>query len=170
MGRALTALSRLATERGHHSEANVLAEWSVRTLAEAGQARLSPSSIQASSRLASALVSVGRAKEAVVLIDGLRRDLADDTRLEEGFGQGSLLSIRAYILTNRIDDALRDGDNLLRHNTRNFGPGHYNTAEARAYRAMALQRAGRVDEARKEFAAAVPILTDPDKVVGKQNA
>jgi len=170
VGRALTALSRLATERGHHAEANVLAEWSVRTLAEAGQARLSPSSIQASSRLASALVSVGRAKEAVVLIDSLRRDLADDTRLEEGFGQGSLLSVRAYILTNRINDALRDGDNLLRHTTRHFGAGHYNTAEARAYRAMALQRAGRVEEARKEFAAAIPVLTDPDKVVGKQNA
>ncbi|MDP3699421.1 MAG: tetratricopeptide repeat protein, partial [Hylemonella sp.] len=123
VGRALTALSRLATERGHHAEAAVLAEWSVRTLAEAGQARLSPSSIQASSRLANALVNVGRAQEAVVLIDALRRELADDTRLEEGFGQGSLLSIRAYILTNRLADALRDGDNLLRHNTRHFGAG-----------------------------------------------
>ncbi|MFN4351426.1 MAG: hypothetical protein ACK4F6_11525, partial [Hylemonella sp.] len=169
-GRALWTLSLVFTNRGRHAEAAVLAQWADRSLQEAGFSETSPARLNGRTILANALTAAGRADEAVALYDAIRAKVGNDSRLEEGFGQGSLLSIRAYILTNRIDDALRDGDNLLRHTTRNFGASHYNTAEARAYRAMALQRAGRVDEARKEFAAAVPILTDPDKVVGKQNA
>lgn len=169
-GRALWALSLVYTHRGRHAEATVLAEWADRSLQEAGYSETSPARLNGRAILANALTATGRAAEAVTLYDAIRAGVSDDSRLEEGFGQGSLLSIRAYILTNRLSDALRDGDNLLRHHTQHFGAAHYNTAEARAYRAMALQRAGRVDEARREFAAALPILTDPDKVVGKQNA
>ncbi|MDZ4074270.1 MAG: CHAT domain-containing protein, partial [Hylemonella sp.] len=169
-GRALWTLSLVFTNRGRHAEAAVLAQWADRSLQEAGFSETSPARLNGRTILANALTAAGRADEAVALYDAIRAKVGNDSRLEEGFGQGSLLSIRAYILAGRINDALRDGDNLLRHTTRNFGASHYNTAEARAYRAMALQRAGRVDEARKEFAAAVPILTDPDKVVGKQNA
>jgi CHAT domain-containing protein len=169
-GRALWTLSLVFTHRGRHAEAAVLAQWADRALQEAGFSETSPARLNGRTILANALTAAGRADEAVALYDAIRAKVSNDTRLEEGFGQGSLLSIRAYILAGRIDDALRDGDNLLRHSTRHFGPGHYNTAEARAYRAMALQRAGRIDEARQEFAAAIPVLTDPDKVVGKQNA
>lgn len=169
-GRALWTLSLVFTNRGRFAEAVVLAEWADRSLKEAGFSETSPARLNGRTILANALTATGRAAEAVALYDAIRSKVADDPRLEEGFGQGSLLSIRAYILANRLDDALRDGDNLVRHSSRHYGAGHYNTAEARAYRAMALQRLGRLDEARTEFAAAIPILTDPDKVVGKQGA
>lgn len=169
-GRALWMLSLVFTNRGRYAEAVVLAEWGDRALKEAGFSETSPARLNGRIILANALTAAGRAPEAVVLIDAIRGKIADDSRLEEGFGQGTLLSIRAYILTNRIQDALRDGDNLVRHNTRHFGTDHYNTAEARAYRAMALQRTGRTDEARKEFEQAVAILVDPAKAVGKQQS
>lgn len=167
-GRALWTLSLVFTNRGRYAEAVVLAEWGERALTEAGFSETSPARLNGRIILANALTAAGRAPEAVVLLDAIRSKIADDSRLEEGFGQGTLLSIRAYILTNRIEDALRDGDNLVRRNTRHFGADHYNTAEARAYRAMALQRTGRTDEARKEFEQAVAILVDPAKAVGKQ--
>ena len=169
-GRALWTLSMVFTQRGRQAEAVVLAEWGDRALQEAGIAETSPARLNGRIRLANALTAVGRAPEAAALIDAIRGKLTDDSRLEEGFGQGTLQSTRAYILTDRITDALRDGDNLLRQNTRRFGADHYNTAEARAYRAMALHRLGRVEEARKEFAEAVAVLTDPAKVVGKQQS
>jgi CHAT domain-containing protein/tetratricopeptide (TPR) repeat protein len=167
-GRALWTLSLVFTHRGRHAEAVVLAEWGDRALQEAGFSETSPARLNGRTILANALTATHRATEAVALYDAIRSKIAGDSRLDEGFGQGTLLSIRAYILTNRIQDALRDGDNLVRYNTRHFGADHYNTAEARAYRAMALQRTGRVDEARKEFAEAVLTLTDPAKAVGKQ--
>ncbi len=169
-GRALWTLSLVFTNRGRHAEAVVLAEWADRSLQEAGISETSPARLNGRIILANALTASGRATEAVALYDAIRDKVSGDTRVDEGFGQGTPLSIRAYILTQRFADALRDGDNLVRYNTRNFGAGHYNTAEARAYRAMALHRLGRLDEARKEFADALTVLTDPDKVVGKSSA
>lgn len=169
-GRALWTLALVFINRGRYAEAVVLAEWGERALQEAGFSETSPARLNGRTILANALTAAGRAPEAVALYDAIRDKVAGDSRLDEGFGQGSLLSIRAYILTNRYADALRDGDNLVRSNTRHYGADHYNTAEARAYRAMALQRLGRVNEARKEFADAIKVLTDPDKVTGKQNA
>ena len=169
-GRALWTLSLVFIDRGRFAEAVVLAEWGDRSLQEAGVAETSPARLNGRIILASALVAAGRAQEAVALIDTIRSKIVDDARLEEGFGQGTLMSVLAYLQAGRIEDALRDGNNLVRHNTRHYGAEHYYTAEARAYRAMALGFAGRVDEARKEFAEAVAILTDPNKAVGKQQA
>ncbi len=168
VGRALSVLHSVFTNRGRYAEALVLAEWADKTLAEAGIAERAPMRLNARIGLANALGTVGRHKEAAALIDVIRGTLTDDTRLEEGFAQGTLSSIRSFNAVGRVADALRDGDKLLAKHTRSFGPDHYYTAEARAYRAMALHRAGRVDEARKEFERAVAVLIDPARAVGKQ--
>ncbi len=170
VGRALMALSLVFTNRGRYAEAVVLAEWSVRTLQESGLSEKSPPRINAGIGLANALVPVGRIAEAVALIDQIRVGLSADERLETGFGRGTLLSIRAMILAGRFNDALRDGDSLLQHNLNHYGPERYATAESRAYRAMALHRVGRVDEARKEFEQSVAMLLDPSKTSGKAGA
>ncbi len=168
VGRALSVLHAVFTNRGRYAEALVLAEWANKTLAEAGIAERAPMRLNARIGLANALGTVGRHKEAAALIDQIRSTLTDDTRLEEGFAQGTLSSIRTFNAVGRVADALRDGDNLLAKQTHSFGADHYYTAETRAYRAMALHRAGRVDEARKEFERAVAVLIDPAKAVGKQ--
>ena len=168
VGRALSVLHSVFTNRGRYAEALVLAEWANKTLAEAGIAERAPMRLNARIGLANSLGTVGRHKEAASLIDEIRSKLTDDTRLEEGFAQGTLSSIRSFNAVGRFADALRDGDNLLAKQTRNFGPDHYYTAETRGYRAMALHRAGRVEEARKEFERAIAVLIDPGKVVGKQ--
>ncbi len=170
VGRTLWVLQTVFTNRGRHAEALVVAEWAEKTLGEAGISERSSTRLNARIGLANALGTVGRHREAVVLIDALRGTLTDDSRLEEGFAQGTLGSIRSFIAVGRLPDALRDGDNLLAKHTRSFGADHYYTAEARAYRAMALQRSGRVEEARKEFERAVAVLIDPSRVVGKQKA
>jgi CHAT domain-containing protein len=170
VGRALSALRGVFTNRGRYAEALVVAEWAERTMAAAGIAEQSPMRLNGRIGLANALGTMGRNAEAAALIDAIRASLKDDSRLEEGFSQGTLPSIRTFIAVGRIADALRDGDNLLAKATRFYGADHYYTAEARAYRAMALHRTKRVDEARREFARAVDVLIDPAKVVGKQKA
>ena len=168
VGRALSVLHSVFSNRGRYAEALVLAEWANKTLAEAGIAERAPMRLNARIGMANALGTVGRYNEAASLIDQIRSTLTDDTRLEEGFAQGTLSSIRAFNAVGRVADALRDGDNLLAKYTRSFGPDHYYTAEARAYRAMALHRTGRLEEARKEFERAIAVLIDPGRVVGKQ--
>ena len=79
-------------------------------------------------------------------------------------------SIQAYLGVNRLADALADGDRLLRDATASYGADHYAIAEARAYRAMAVQRSNRGDEARKEFERAVAVLIDPSRVASRQQA
>jgi CHAT domain-containing protein len=168
VGRALSVLHSVFTNRGRYAEALVLAEWANKTLAEAGIAERAPMRLNARIGLANSLGTVGRHKEAAALIDQIRSKLTDDTRLEEGFAQGTLSSIRSFNAVGRVADALRDGDNLLAKQTRSFGADHYYTAETRAYRAMALHRANRVEEARKEFERAIAVLIDPARAVGKQ--
>lgn len=167
-GHALAALASVFSNRGRHAEALVVAEWAEKTLAEAGISQRSATRLNARIGLANALGSVGRHGEAAALIDDIRGELADDSRLEEAFSQGTLSSIRSYIAVGRIADALRDGDNLLAKYTRYFGADHYYTAEVRAFRAMALHRSSRIDEARKEFQRAIVVLIDPAKAIGRQ--
>jgi len=145
VGRALSALRVVFTNRGRHAEALVLAEWADKTLAEGGLAERSTLRLNVRIGLANALGTVGRHGEAVALTDDIRSKLTDDTRLEESFAQGTLGSIRSFIAVGRVADALRDGDNLLAKHIRNYGADHYYTAEVRAYRAMALHRSNRVD-------------------------
>ena len=170
VGRALAALRSVFINRGRYAEALLVAEWADRTLAESGISERSSVRLNVRIGLANSLSTVGRHQEAVALIDAVRGSLTDDSRLEEGFAQGTLNSIRSLYAVGRVADALKDGDNLLGRYTRFYGADHYYTSEARAYRAMALHRSGRVVEARKEFERAVAVLIDPANVVGKQKA
>lgn len=168
VGKSLIQLAKVMLHRGRSAEAVVLAQWSLRTSQEAGLGELSPPRAIGQIVLANALVVQGRAEQAVAIIDHLRANLGNDARLEEGFGRGTLQTTRAFTLVGRLQNALADGDSLLRRQTEHLGPQHYETAEARAYRAMVLQRLGRLDEARKEFEQAIQVLLDPGKANGKQ--
>lgn len=170
VGRALWSLATVSSNRGHYAQAAVLAEWGDRALQEAGISESSSLRLNGRQVWASALVSAGRPAEAVRLLDAIRGRIDEDDRLEEGFGQGTLMSVQAYLQVGRTDDALQSAERLLRHHARHYGTDHYYTAEARAYRAMALRRGGRADEARREFARAVQTLADPQRVVGRQQA
>lgn len=167
-GQALEALAALYLQRGRAAEAVVIAEWADKVLTEAGMARLSPARINAQITLSNALVVAGRFKEAVAQIDALRKNLQGDTRLESGYGRGTLQSIRAYIQVGRTKDALQDSERLLQHYRQKLSESHYDTAEARAYRASALQAAGQLEEARQEYAAALPLLLDPAYAPGNR--
>ncbi len=167
-GNVLKTLSLVYTNRGRYQEAAVIAEWAETALAEAGLAPVSPERLHARIVLANSLVVLGRNAEAVTLFDAVRANVADDSRLEEGYTVATLNSVRAYIAVGRFKDAERDADTRLTEHSRNYGADHYYTAEVRAYRAMVLHRTERVDEARREFERAVAVLIDPAKAVGTQ--
>ncbi|MFZ2308671.1 MAG: CHAT domain-containing tetratricopeptide repeat protein [Rhodoferax sp.] len=168
VGRALFTLARVLFERGRYPEAAVVAEWSDKTLEEAGLSETSTSRIRARITLVDTLTAAGRAPQAVAIIDSLRQTLGADSRLEDGFGRGTLSSIRAYMQSSRLLDALRDSDRLLKYAVTNFKDDHYRTAEVRGYRAMVLRRLGRLDEARREFGAAIPVLLESSNAMNRQ--
>ena len=167
-GDALSGLCATFIQRGRFAEALVLAGWADQSLAEAGLARVSQERLHARILQANMLAVNGRSAEAVALFDEVRKVVSDDSRLEEGYTVATLNSLRAYITVGRNAEALRDGDKLLQNGIRYYGADHYFTAEARAFRAMALHRNGRLGDARREFERAVGVLVDPAKLVGKQ--
>lgn len=168
-GIALTDLSLVFTNRGRFAEALVLAEWAEKALAEAGLSPLSMERLHARKVLANAYVAAGRPADAVALFDDMRKNAAADQHFEDdGYSLATLNSVRAYMAVGRLNDAQRDADALLKDETKLYGPDHYYAAEARAYRAAVLHRRGQIAESRKEFERAVAVLTDPGKVVGKQ--
>lgn len=170
VGRTLFTLAKVLFERGRYLEAAVVAEWSDRTLEEAGLSDTSAPRIRARITLVDTRTAAGLAPQAVAIIDSLRQKLGADPRLEEGFGQWTLSSIRAYMLSNRLQDALRDSDRLLQYAMANFKGDHYRTAEVRGYRAMVLRRLGRLDEARTEFRASIPVLLESSNTMDRQQA
>lgn len=168
VGKTLSTLAKLMLNRGRSADAVALARSAQQSLQEAGLSEFSLPRAAGQTLLANALVVDGQPAEAVALIDNLRSRWMLDDRLEDGLGNGSLQSVRGYLLVGRLQDALRDADRLLQRNLRHLGNQHYDTAEARAYRAMVLRRLGRQEEAHKEFEAAGRILLDTGKLSAKQ--
>jgi CHAT domain-containing protein len=170
VGKALNNLAVVLMQRGRFEEARVIAQWAEKTMVEAGMSALSPPRFGNQMVLANAWMASGHPDEAVEILDASRSTLTDDARLLEGYGGGSLLSIRAYLLKGRFDDALHDSEKLVKDKRRQLGAESYVLAEARAYRAMVLTRVARESEARNEYEAALRVLLDPSKTPGKQQA
>jgi CHAT domain-containing protein/tetratricopeptide (TPR) repeat protein len=170
VGLTLISLGRVFVDRGRYAEALVITEWAERTFSEAGFPAHSAEQLNARKLQATLLTNLGRQAEAARIFDELQKLAALEARQGEALSVTTASAIVAYIAVDRAADALKVGDRLLADYVRIYGADHYYTAEIRAYRAMAMHRSGRVDEARKEFERAIAVLIDPAKVVGKQQA
>lgn len=170
VGKSLSNLAKVMLHRGRAADAVELAQWAEETYDEAGLAPLSTPRASGRVILANALVVAGRPQDAVQIIDELRTKLKDDSRLEEGFGGGTLQSVRAYAAVGRLNEALRDAEHVVRRNAERLGNAHYDTAEARGYRAMVLWRMGQGAVAAQELEQATRILLDTGKLSGKQQS
>lgn len=170
VGNTLTSLGGVFLRRGRYAEALVIIEWAERTLTEAGYPFNSFEQMAARKLQAQLLTTLGRYAEAAKLFDGLQTLAAGEAREGEVLSVTTLDTVAAYVAVDRVADALVAGDKMLADHTRFYGADHYFTAQARAYRAVALQRSSRGEEARKEFERAIAVVIDPDKSVGKRQA
>jgi len=168
VGLTLDSLSRVIRERGRYSEALVIADWAARTFVEAGFPTQSLERFDTGKLRATLIATVGRSAEAVKLFDELQQVALAETRHGSIMEAKTLEAVTAYLEVGRIPDGLSVSDKLLADFSRFYGPDHYNSAEARAYRAMALHRSNQSDEARREFERAITTLIDPSKASGKQ--
>lgn len=170
VGAALANLSRIYAERGRNAEALALAQWADRTMEEAGLTTISLPRINTRRGVANLYASTGRFAQAASIFDDLKRIAAADARGGEEVNIASLGMVRAYVGVDRAADALASADRLLATSIKSYGLRDYKTAEVRGFRAMALQKLGRVAEARQEFEAAIAILIEPDKTIGNAEA
>ncbi len=166
VGAALANLSRIYAERGRNPEALALAQWADRTMEEAGLSTISLPRVNTRRGLANLYASNGRFEQAASIFDDLKRIAAADARGGAEVEIASLGMVRAYVGVGRAADALASADRLLASSIKSYGLNDYKTAEVRGFRAMALQKLGRKDEARKEFESAIAVLVDPGKSLG----
>lgn len=170
VGNALSIMSRIYAERGRMSEALALVQWADRILDEAGMPVASPLRFAARRGLGDLLAAQKRHTEAVAVFDALREVAAANARYGSDVVVATPGMVLAYADTGRADLALSAGDSLLQDAIKGYGAGHYATAQARGFRAIGLQRAGRLDEARREFVAALDVLLQTDALQGGQGA
>ena len=170
VGAALANLSRIYVERGRNPEALALSQWADRVLEEAGLSPASLTRINTRRGLANLYASTGRFEQAASIFDDLKRIAAADARGGEEVNIASLGMVRAYVGVGRAADALTSSDRLLATSIKSYGLSDYKTAEVRGFRAMALQKLGRNDEARKEFESAIAVIIEPDKSIGNAEA
>jgi CHAT domain-containing protein len=170
IGAALAAMSRVYAERGRLPEALAMAQWSDHISTEAGAPVASRARIPSRRGLGNLYAMLGRYSEAVAIYEELQKVSAENARYGSNVVVATPGMVMAYAGVGRTDRALASGDLLLSDTLRSYGVGHYATAEARGYRAIALQRAGRLDEARTEFVTALRILLEPDASVGGASA
>jgi CHAT domain-containing protein len=170
VGVTLMSLARVFGDRGRHAEALVIVDWAERSFAEAGFAAGTRQRLNCRKQRAALLTTMGRYAEAATLFDELQQLAAVEARRGEALSVTSLNAVIAYLAVERVAEALAIGDRILADHVRAYGADHYYSAEARAFRAMALGRSGRIDEARGEFERAMAVLIDPTKMVGKQQA
>ena len=104
------------------------------------------------------LVLLGRDQEAAEIYGELERITVNwDPRLRQAIELDSSRIFSLYA-SNRIDDGIAAARTLLQREIARVGERHFDTAAARGTLAAGYMRAGRNEDAIKEFAAAIPVL------------
>ena len=158
----LAVTSQIYAERGRTAEALALSQWADRIAAEAGTPVAGGSRYRTRRGLGNLYAALGRHAEAAAIFDELQQIAVANARHGANVVVSTPGMVMAYTGVGRTEQALAAGELLLADALRSYGPTHYESAEARGFRAIALHGAGRIDEARQEFSRALQVLLEPD--------
>jgi CHAT domain-containing protein/tetratricopeptide (TPR) repeat protein len=153
-GNALVNLGRILAEQGRSADGEALARKGIEVIQASGVFDVgAPRAV-----LADILALEYRWKEARAEFERMRAGYGDD---EEGYRtqlrQNGNYAL-ALLKTGAAEPALHFFTGAADARRAKMGDGAYPTAEARGFKAAALAALGRDDDARDEFAAAVPTL------------
>jgi CHAT domain-containing protein len=163
----IETLARVLNDAGRSVEAEALIRRSIDMIAATG---LIPRG-NVRQLLAATLAAQGRWNEAMVEFDTLKEFyLRLDADTFEAWVRGNTTYPLALLKVGRTEEAMQRLTRMLDERRQTMGEKHYMTAEARGFLAMALAATGRMEEAAREFAAAVPNLLDRGRAVDDDSA
>lgn len=157
-GTGLSALGRIIAEQGRVKEGEALARKGLDVVQAAGLGGNGGSRVV----LADILSLDYRWTEAREQFEQTRQSLASEPELFQAFTRTNANFSLALLKTGSADEALTYFSQTHDELKRKLGDEVYVTAQAKGLAAAALAALGRSDEALRDFAAAVPVLTAQD--------
>ena len=156
--RFIAGLADILVEQGRYAEAEQLARVSLEISQTVGVAEDSLSRVQLLSQLGNILNLQRKGKEGVAVFTQIDKAIANwepARRLTFELNGGRISSLYA---SGQIEAGIAAAEQLVKRQVSRVGESHFDAASARGTLAIGLMRAGRDQEAIREFRAAIPIL------------
>lgn len=154
----LTILAAIYTEQGRHAEAERLAEEALNSFSLAGVSADSISASNARKNLASAMVALGRYKEAIAVFERNREALKTNPELWKKVGSGHLDWIVAMLRTGNQQGAEAMAKAMYDWAAQRYGGDDYRTATSRGFYAMSLGARGEHLQALTLYRQSISVL------------
>ena len=156
--RFIAGLADILVEQGRYAEAEQLARVSLEISQTVGIAEDSLSRVQQLSQLGNILNLQRKGQEGGAVFAQIDKAIANwepARRLTFELSGGRISSLYA---SGQIEAGIAAAEQLVKRQVSRVGENHFDTASARGTLAIGLMRAGRDQEAIREFRAAIPIL------------
>src|SRR5215211_6223105 len=156
--RFIAGLADILVEQGRYAEAEQLARVSLEITRTVGVAEDSLSNVQLLSQLGNILNLQRKGKEGGAVFAQIDKAIANwepARRLTFELSGGRISSLYA---SGQIEAGIAAAEQLVKRQVSRVGENHFDAASARGTLAIGLMRAGRDQEAIREFRAAIPIL------------
>ncbi|MEH2537822.1 CHAT domain-containing protein [Bradyrhizobium sp. AZCC 1577] len=156
--RFVAGLAGILVEQGRYAEAEQLARVSLDITRTVGVAEDSLSTVQLLSQLGNILNLQRKGKDAIAVFAQIDKAIAKwEPARREAFelNGGRIYSLYA---SGQIEAGIAAAEQLLKKQISRVGENHLDTASARGTLAIGLMRAGRDQDAIREFRTAIPIL------------
>ena len=154
----LSTLAAIFSEQGRPAEAEKLAEEALNSFRLSGASEDSIFTSNARKNLASAMVALGRYKEAIVVFERNRDALKTNPELWKKVGSGHLDWILAMLRTGNQKGAEGMAKAMYEWAEQRYGRADYRTATSRGFYAMTLGARGEHLQALGLFRESVPVL------------
>ncbi|MET0677542.1 MAG: CHAT domain-containing protein [Bradyrhizobium sp.] len=156
--RFISGLADILIEQGRYAEAEQLARVSLDISKTVGVAGDAVTYVQQLSQFGGILNLQRKGKEAIAVFAQIDKAIANwEPARRQNFelSGGRIASLYA---SGQLEAGIAAAEQLVQKQVSRVGENHFNTASARGTLAIGLMRAGRDQEAIREFKAAIPIL------------
>jgi len=161
VARAIARLSQVITEQGRFEEGNILAQYSLKSYIDAGLPDKALNVISSKKAVGSTLVNVEKYSEALNYFTAVRTEIDSDEFLKKYFGAlGDLDEVVALIFTKNFSKAETIAQSIFENEKNKVGANHPRTILAQAFYAVTLQEQKKLEEAKKNFKFAIPLLIE----------
>lgn len=156
--RFIVGLSDILVEQGRYAEAEQLTRVCLEISRTVGVAEDSLANVQLLSQLAGTLNLQRKGRDAIAIHAQIDKAIAnwEPARRQSFELSGSRIS--SLYASGQVEAGIAAAEQLLKRQIARVGEGHFDTASARGTLAIGLMRAGRDQDAIREFKAALPIL------------
>jgi CHAT domain-containing protein len=156
--RFIAGLADILVEQGRYPEAEQLTRVSLEIIRTVGIAEDSLINVQTLSQLGGILNLQRKGRDAIAVFAQIDRAIAswEPARRQSFEINGGRIS--SLYASGQIEAGIAAAEQLVKRQISRVGESHFDTASARGTLAIGLMRAGRDQDAIREFRAAIPIL------------